>query len=111
MQPSHADFGPRTRWSLVNAFTEVLRPDCRSNPQAFAGRTSRLSALLEPPDEGPTDLEAASREDDIESQEHEARQDAEGLPSVRDPAEPEAVTPASDRAAADEFWSSYEAGY
>src|SRR5262245_16494197 len=35
-EPSHDEFRPRTRWSLFNAFTEILRPFSRSNPQAFA---------------------------------------------------------------------------
>lgn len=58
-EPSHEAFGPRTAWSLFNAFTEVLRPFGTSNPQAFAGRTFRLNALLVPPAEGPADIEAA----------------------------------------------------
>src|SRR3954452_5307633 len=32
-EPSHPEFEPRTVWSLFNAFTEVLRPFSRSNPQ------------------------------------------------------------------------------
>jgi hypothetical protein len=58
-EPSHEDFGARTRWSLFNAFTEVLGPFSQSNPQAFAGRTFRLNRLLVPPNEGPTDIDAA----------------------------------------------------
>jgi hypothetical protein len=46
--PSHEDFGPRTRWSLFNAFTETLRPFSRSNPQAFAGRTFCLNSVARP---------------------------------------------------------------
>lgn len=67
-EPSHDAFGPRTRWSLFNAITEVLRPFGTSNPQAFAGRTFRLHALLAPPVEGPADIEAAfvvDREDSL----------------------------------------------
>jgi hypothetical protein len=59
-EPSHDEFGPRTRWSLFNAFTEVLRPFSQSNPQAFAGRTFRLNQLLVPPNEGPVGVEPAS---------------------------------------------------
>jgi hypothetical protein len=58
-EPSHDEFGPRTRWSLFNAFTETPRPFSRSNPQAFAGRTFCLNRLLLPPVEGPADIEAA----------------------------------------------------
>ena len=57
-EPSHDAFGPRTRWSLFNAFTEILRPFSRSNPQAFAGRTFRLNRLLVPPNEGPAVIDA-----------------------------------------------------
>lgn len=56
-EPSHAEFEPRTRWSLFNAFTEVLKPFSESNPQAFAGRTYRLNSLMVPPNEGPVDLD------------------------------------------------------
>jgi hypothetical protein len=59
-EPSHDEFGPRTRWSLFNAFTEVLRPFSESNPQAFAGRTFRLNQLLVPPNEGPVEVEPAA---------------------------------------------------
>src|SRR3954452_15866427 len=76
-EPSHDDFGPRTRWSLFNAFTEVLRPFSQSNPQAFAGRTFRLNRLLVPPSEGPADIDAAFRVIGPESEELEARQGAE----------------------------------
>jgi hypothetical protein len=58
-EPSHEAFKPRTRWSLFNAFTEVLRPFSQSNPQAFVGRTFRLNQLLVPPNEGPVDVEPA----------------------------------------------------
>jgi hypothetical protein len=103
-EPSHDDFGPRTRWSLFNAFTEVLRPFSLSNPQAFAVRTFRLNRLLVPPTEGPADIDAAFRQIGVELVEQEARQEAEDAR-----AEPEAIAP--DRAAVDAFWSSYEAGY
>jgi hypothetical protein len=84
-EPSHEDFAPRTRWSLLNAFTEALKPLGRSNPQAFTGRTFALNRLLVPPDEGPADVDAAL-----------------GL------AGPE---PAPERSAADDFWSDYVPGH
>ena len=46
--PQHQDFAARNRWSLLNAFTEVLK--CRqNNPAAFAALTIRLQALLDVP--------------------------------------------------------------
>jgi hypothetical protein len=59
-EPSHEAFEARTRWSLFNAFTEVLRPFSESNPRAFAGRTFRLNQLLVPPNEGPVNVEASA---------------------------------------------------
>jgi hypothetical protein len=88
-EPSHDDFEPRTRWSLFNAFTEILRPFSQSNPQAFAGRTFKLNHLLVPPDEGPACVDAAFRV--IEPQ-------ASGSKS-------------EDQSAVDEFWSVYPTGY
>jgi hypothetical protein len=96
--PSHDEFGARTLWSLFNAFTEVLRPFSLSNPQTFAGRTFLLNCLLVPPAEGPADIDARFCQIGVELVEQETRQEAE-----------DAATP--DRAAVDEFWSSYEAGY
>ena len=47
-KPKHEEFAPRTRWSLLNSFTEVLK--CRqNNPAAFAAITIRLQALLDVP--------------------------------------------------------------
>jgi hypothetical protein len=76
-EPSHDEFGPRTRWSLFNAFTEVLRPFSRSNPQAFARRTFRLNRLLVPPNEGPADIEATFRVFEPEPHDPEARREME----------------------------------
>lgn len=45
-QPRHADFQPRTAWSLLNAFTEILRDLQVSNPNELARRTMRLQAML-----------------------------------------------------------------
>jgi hypothetical protein len=61
-QPAHEEFEPRTRWSLFNAFTEVLKPFSASNPQGFAARTFNLNSLLAPPTEGPTSLAAVLAE-------------------------------------------------
>jgi hypothetical protein len=47
-EPAHEEFRPRTVWSLFNAFTAVLAPRQRSNPQQFAALTMRLSSLLDP---------------------------------------------------------------
>ena len=47
-EPSHDDFRPRTAWSLLNAFTEALKPQARIQPHSFATRTMRLNALLDP---------------------------------------------------------------
>lgn len=57
--PAHPEFEPRTRWSLFNAFTEVLKPLSTSNPQQFAARTFSLNRLLVPPNEGPADIQQA----------------------------------------------------
>jgi hypothetical protein len=57
-----------------------------------------------PPTEGPADIDAAFQVIVRELHDLEARQEAED-------ATPEPVADAPDRAAADEFWSSYEAGY
>ena len=76
-EPSHVAFGPRTRWSLFNAFTEILRPFSRSNPQAFAGRTFRLNRLLVPPNEGPAVIDATFRVDGRELLDLDDRREAE----------------------------------
>jgi hypothetical protein len=47
-EPSHEDFGPRTAWSLFNAFTTVLRERATLHPSRYAVQTMRLSAMLEP---------------------------------------------------------------
>ena len=88
-EPSHEAFAPRTRWSLFNAFTEVLRPFSLSNPQAFAGRTYRLNRLLVPPNEGPATIDAAFQV-----------------------LAPEVLAPMAEAEAteADAFWSTYQAG-
>jgi hypothetical protein len=99
-EPSHDEFGPRNCWSLFNAFTEVLRPFSRTNPQAFAGRTFSLNRLLVPPDEGPADNAAALREIGPAADGHSA---VSGDTEEREPD--------TERPAADDFWSSYQAGY
>jgi hypothetical protein len=48
-QPSFDEFGPRTGWSLFNAFTRVLADRSVSNPQEFSLQTMRLHSLFEPP--------------------------------------------------------------
>lgn len=48
-EPRHDEFRARTAWSLVNAFTEVLRDLQERNPNELARRTMRLQALLAPP--------------------------------------------------------------
>ena len=47
-EPEHEEFRARTVWSLFNAFTAVLAPRQRTNPQKFAALTMRLSSLLDP---------------------------------------------------------------
>lgn len=54
-EPVHEEFRARTLWSLFNAFTSVLAPRQRSNPQQFATLTMRLSSLLDPVNTGPSD--------------------------------------------------------
>ena len=46
--PAHEEFSPRTVWSLFNAFTAVLAPRQKTNPQQFAALTIRLSEMLDP---------------------------------------------------------------
>lgn len=49
--PSFEDFQPRTLWSLFNAFTTVLSPRVKSNPQQFAALTMRLNGLFDSPED------------------------------------------------------------
>jgi hypothetical protein len=46
--PPHDEFKARTAWSLMNAFTEVLRDRAVSAPQAFVSQTIRLNGLMLP---------------------------------------------------------------
>jgi hypothetical protein len=45
-KPQHSEFEPRTVWSLLNAFTEAMKPR-QNNPVAFADATVRLYGLLD----------------------------------------------------------------
>jgi hypothetical protein len=45
--PSFAEFQPRTAWSLLNAFTTILRDRAEKQPQSFLVQTMRLNHLLE----------------------------------------------------------------
>lgn len=45
-EPRHEEFRPRTAWSLLNAFTEVMRNMQVRNPAELARRTMRLQAML-----------------------------------------------------------------
>jgi hypothetical protein len=45
--PAHAEFQPRTAWSLVNAFTSALRERSVKQPQDYAHQTMRLNGLLD----------------------------------------------------------------
>ena len=45
--PSFEEFEPRTAWSLLNAFTTVLRDRAERQPQSFMVQTMRLNYLLE----------------------------------------------------------------
>ncbi len=47
--PPHEEFGDRTMWSLLNAFTGALNTVRVGNPQQFALQTIRLNSLLSPP--------------------------------------------------------------
>lgn len=47
-EPSFEEFQPRTAWSLLNAFTTVLRDRAQKNPAQFAVQTMRLNSLVEP---------------------------------------------------------------
>jgi Domain of unknown function (DUF932) len=48
-EPRHQEFQARTAWSLLNAFTEVLRNLQERNPNELARRTMRLQAMLTQP--------------------------------------------------------------
>jgi hypothetical protein len=45
--PSFEEFEPRTAWSLLNAFTTILRDRAEKQPQSFMVQTMRLNHLLE----------------------------------------------------------------
>jgi hypothetical protein len=47
-EPSFEAFRARTAWSLLNAFTTVLRDRAGTQPAQFAVQSMRLNALLEP---------------------------------------------------------------
>ena len=51
-EPSHADFEPRTRWSLFNAFTEVLRPFSDVQPPGVRGPDLQPQPPARPADRG-----------------------------------------------------------
>jgi hypothetical protein len=46
-EPRHDEFRPRSAWSLLNAFTEILKPRSIA-PQALVAQTIRLSGLMLP---------------------------------------------------------------
>lgn len=45
-KPSFREFTDRTAWSLYSAFTTVMTPRSRTNPQAFAAATMQLGGLF-----------------------------------------------------------------
>lgn len=45
--PAHAEFQPRTVWSLFNAFTGGLKERCLARPAEYAVQTMRLNGLLD----------------------------------------------------------------
>lgn len=49
-KPAFPDFEERNLWSLMNAFTGVVKHRAMTNPQQFALQTIRLNALLNPPE-------------------------------------------------------------
>lgn len=51
--PEHESFQSRNGWSLLNAFTGVLKDRQKVNPQEAALQTIRLQRLLAPPDDAP----------------------------------------------------------
>ena len=58
-KPSFEEFQPRTAWSLLNAFTTVLKDRAEKNPAQFAVQTIRLNSLLEPTATPATEREPA----------------------------------------------------
>jgi len=46
-EPSFEEFQSRTAWSLLNAYTTVLRSRLETNPQEYAALTIHLQALLD----------------------------------------------------------------
>lgn len=48
--PEHTEFQPRTGWSLLNAYTGVLKGRQKTSPQEAALQTIQLQRLLSPPD-------------------------------------------------------------
>ena len=56
--PKHDEFAPRNVWSLMNAYTEALKPRQLSQPTAAAHETIRLQRLLTQrmPNDGNTDF-------------------------------------------------------
>jgi hypothetical protein len=48
--PEHVEFQPRNGWSLLNAYTGVLKDRQKSSPQEAALQTIQLQRLLNPPD-------------------------------------------------------------
>lgn len=45
-EPAHVEFSDRSVWSLLNAFTEVMKEMQVKNPNELARRTMRLQAML-----------------------------------------------------------------
>jgi len=46
-RPQFEEFGPRTAWSLLNAFTTALGGRAKSNPQEYARTTMRLGGMID----------------------------------------------------------------
>jgi hypothetical protein len=46
-EPSFEEFQDKTAWSLLNAYTTVLRDRATSHPTQFAAQTMRLHAILD----------------------------------------------------------------
>ena len=46
VEPKHDEFKNRNMWSLLNAFTEVLKDRQRTQPARAAEETIRLQSLL-----------------------------------------------------------------
>jgi hypothetical protein len=45
-EPRHAEFEPRTAWSMLNAFTEALKERQGEWPVSAARQTMRLQQML-----------------------------------------------------------------